>query len=107
MIQLLTSSPTLTPFGDSDFLLLENEEKPTPFPGLADVSGFQGEIIPRKSNWIKVLCNSISQFSLMNLTEVESQGAVLPSRVCIFGGRQQVAVIIAKELMLEEKSAAP
>ncbi|GJR65895.1 hypothetical protein Tco_0011960 [Tanacetum coccineum] len=77
-----TSSPTLTPFGDSDFLLLEEADS---FLGLAD--------------------DPDSNSSVDEPTEVELKELPPHLEYAFLEGDNKLPVIIAKELDVEEKSA--
>ncbi|GJX19606.1 reverse transcriptase domain-containing protein [Tanacetum coccineum] len=89
------SSPTLTPFGDSDFLLLEEADA---FLALADVINSKEEL---------KLCEAkTAKSSIDEPPEVELKGTALPLfSICILEDNNKLPVIIAKDLSVDEKTA--
>ncbi|GJU47029.1 reverse transcriptase domain-containing protein [Tanacetum coccineum] len=130
-----TSSPTLTPFGDSDFLLLEEADS---FLGLADdpdcpaYNPFyydpegdilileailnsepplpppsQGTYLPEVRTELKVCETNTANSSVDEPTEVELKELPPHLEYAFLEGDNKLPVIIAKELDVEEKSALP
>ncbi|GJR33029.1 reverse transcriptase domain-containing protein [Tanacetum coccineum] len=128
-----TSSPTLTPFGDSDFLLLEEADS---FLGLADdpdcpaYNPFyydpegdilileailnsepplpppsQGTYLPEVRTELKVCETNTANSSVDEPTEVELKELPPHLEYAFLEGDNKLPVIIAKELDVEEKSA--
>ncbi|GJR25954.1 reverse transcriptase domain-containing protein [Tanacetum coccineum] len=128
-----TSSPTLTPFGDSDFLLLEEADS---FLGLADdpdcpaYNPFyydpegdilileailnsepplpppsQGTYLPEIRTELKVCEANTANSSVEEPTEVELKELPPHLEYAFLEGDNKLPVIIAKELDVEEKSA--
>ncbi|GJT13857.1 hypothetical protein Tco_0860899 [Tanacetum coccineum] len=128
-----TSSPTLTPFGDSDFLLLEEADS---FLGLADdpdcpaYNPFyydpegdilileailnsepplpppsQGTYLPEVQTELKVCETNTANSSVDEPTEVELKELPPHLEYAFLEGDNKLPVIIAKELDVEEKSA--
>ncbi|GJV88322.1 reverse transcriptase domain-containing protein [Tanacetum coccineum] len=128
-----TSSPTLTPFGDSDFLLLEEADS---FLGLADdpdcpaYNPFyydpegdilileailnsepplpppsQGTYLPEVRTELKVCETNTANSSIDEPTEVELKELPPHLEYAFLEGDNKLPVIIAKELDVEEKSA--
>ncbi|GJY15606.1 reverse transcriptase domain-containing protein [Tanacetum coccineum] len=128
-----TSSPTLTPFGDSDFLLLEEVDS---FLGLADdpdcpaYNPFyydpegdilileailnsepplpppsQGTYLPEIRTELKVCEANTANSSVEEPTEVELKELPPHLEYAFLEGDNKLPVIIAKELDVEEKSA--
>ncbi|GJS90177.1 reverse transcriptase domain-containing protein [Tanacetum coccineum] len=128
-----TSSPTLTPFGDSDFLLLEEADS---FLGLADdpdcpaYNPFyydpegdilileailnsepplpppsQGTYLPEVRTELKVCETNTANSSVDEPTEVELKELPPHLEYAFLEGDNKLPVIIAKELEVEEKSA--
>ncbi|GJU93440.1 hypothetical protein Tco_1318196 [Tanacetum coccineum] len=90
-----TSSPTLTPFGDSDFLLLEEADS---FLGIADD--------PDCPAYNPFYYDPYGTFPILEAIEYENHNP-LPNhkQYMPWRGDNKLPVIIAKELDDEEKSA--
>ncbi|GJX68646.1 hypothetical protein Tco_0304373 [Tanacetum coccineum] len=130
-----TSSPTLTPFGDSDFLLLEEADS---FLGLADdpdcpaynpfyydpegdilileailnmnhtpppSQGTNPTYLPEVRTELKVCETNTANSSVDEPTEVELKELPPHLEYAFLEGDNKLPVIIAKELDVEEKSA--
>ncbi|GJW65175.1 reverse transcriptase domain-containing protein [Tanacetum coccineum] len=87
-----TSSPTLTPFGDSDFLLEEVDA----FLALEDD--------PTSPEELKI-CEVKTESSIDELPEVELKDLPPHIEYVFLDGDNKLPVIIAKDLSVEEKSA--
>ncbi|GJS14961.1 reverse transcriptase domain-containing protein [Tanacetum coccineum] len=128
-----TSSPTLTPFGDSDFLLLEEVDSflslandpdcPAYNPFYYDPEGdilileailnsepplpppSQGTYLPEVRTELKVCETNTANSSVDEPTEVELKELPPHLEYAFLEGDNKLPVIIAKELDVEEKSA--
>nr|GFB91890.1 hypothetical protein [Tanacetum cinerariifolium] len=102
-----TTSPTLTPFGDSDFLLEEGDillleaflnDDPSPPP-------YQGNYMPEVRKELKI-CEAHSEKSSVDEPHVtELKELPLHLEYAFLEGDDKLPVIIAKDLSMEEKIA--
>ncbi|GJR41418.1 reverse transcriptase domain-containing protein [Tanacetum coccineum] len=127
-----TSSPTLTPFGDSDFLLeevdafLALEDDPTspevdnsyydPEGDILLLESFlnddpslppptQGNFLPEIKKELKVCESKTDKSSIDEPPEVELEDLPPHLKYAFFEGNDKFPVIIAKDLSVEEKAA--
>ncbi|GJZ98087.1 reverse transcriptase domain-containing protein [Tanacetum coccineum] len=95
-----TSSPTLTPFGDRDILLLEEylNDDPSPSPN-------QGNYLPEIQKELKVCEAKTDKSSIDEPPEVELKDLPPHLEYAFLEGDDKLPVIIAKDLSVEEKAA--
>nr|GEV94401.1 reverse transcriptase domain-containing protein [Tanacetum cinerariifolium] len=103
-----TSSPTLTPFGDSDFLLEEgdillleaflNDDPLLPPPT-------QGKYLPQVRKELKIFEAQNDKYSIDDPPELELKDYPPHLKYVFLEGDDKFPVIIAKDLSVEEKSA--
>ncbi|GJY61313.1 hypothetical protein Tco_0461970 [Tanacetum coccineum] len=97
-----TSSPTLPPFGDSDFYF---SKKPTLSLWNHHFPLQVKELISQKSAELKVCETNTANSSVDEPTEVELKELPPHLEYAFLEGDNKLPVIIAKELDVEEKSA--
>ncbi|GKD94801.1 hypothetical protein Tco_1374638 [Tanacetum coccineum] len=102
-----TSSPTLTPFGDSDFLLEEGDilllesflnDDPSPPPN-------QENYLPEIRKELKICEAKTDKSSIDEPPEVELKDLPPHLEYAFLEGDNKLPVIIAKDLSVEEKAA--
>ncbi|GJS55400.1 reverse transcriptase domain-containing protein [Tanacetum coccineum] len=95
-----TSSPTLTPFGDRDILLLESflNDDPSPPPN-------QGNYFPEIRKELKVCVAKTDKSSIDEPPEVKLKDLPPHLEYAFLEGDNKLPVIIAKDLSVEEKAA--
>ncbi|GJT85773.1 reverse transcriptase domain-containing protein [Tanacetum coccineum] len=107
-----TTSPTLTPFGDSDFLLFEEadsflaiEDDPTSPSDPSPPPPNQGNYFPETRKDLKI-CEANNENSSVNEPpEVELKDLPPHLEYAFLEGNDKLPVIIAKDLKNEEKAA--
>ncbi|GJY10088.1 reverse transcriptase domain-containing protein [Tanacetum coccineum] len=99
-----TSSPTLTPFGDSDFLLFEEADS---FLAISDPSPppNQGNYLPEIRKDLKICEANNEKSSVNEPPEVELKDLPPHLEYAFLEGNDKLPVIIAKDLKNEEKAA--
>ncbi|GJR72140.1 reverse transcriptase domain-containing protein [Tanacetum coccineum] len=97
-----TSSPTLTPFGDSDFLLFEEADS---FLALEDDPTSPEELFPDTRKDLKICEANHEKSSVNEPPEVELKDLPPHLEYAFLEGDDKLPVIIAKDLKNEEKAA--
>ncbi|GJW67416.1 reverse transcriptase domain-containing protein [Tanacetum coccineum] len=108
-----TTSPTLTPFGDSDFLLFEEadsflaiEDDPTsPEVDPTYLYLRWGHLTPRRQFLIVILLHTSQSKEINEPPEVELKDLPPHLEYAFLEGNDKLPVIIAKDLKNEEKAA--
>nr|GEY79404.1 reverse transcriptase domain-containing protein [Tanacetum cinerariifolium] len=96
-----TTSPTLTPFGNRDILLLEaflNDDPSLPLPN-------QGNYLPEDRKELKICEDKSDKSSIDEPPEVELKDLPPHLEYAFLEGDNQLPVIIANDLSVEEKTA--
>nr|GEW41115.1 hypothetical protein [Tanacetum cinerariifolium] len=98
-----TSSPTLTPFGDSGFLLEEGDAFYLLM--MMQLHWNQGNYLPQDRKELKICKAKNDKSSIDEPREVELKDLPLHLEYAFLEGKNKLPVIIAKDLSVEEKSA--